>query len=156
MEQSGRVSEMSNLETAKFRTEAANLDSRSGQGVDEICLAAAKFAAKVFFVLVWRMLQPQNFLRPSPTDPPRKFHRVFVQEHLVCHGLLRERFEEVKQETRKMQKSQGREWALVQLQSQEPPPRARGSCMGQSAYSLLGLHLMGIIFRCPLRADQAM
>ena len=54
-----------------------------------------------------------------------------------------------------MRNSQGREWTLVQDQSQEPQSRLHGSSIGsvdilsEDAWAL-GLQLMGINFKVPI------
>ena len=75
----------------------------------------------------------------------RKSHSVFVQENLVCHGLLCESFEEVSSENsitrfrdREVGERQGGcgNHRAVVHKSQELPSRAHGSCIGSISVPL--------------------
>ena len=110
-----------------------------------------------------------------PPTLHRKFHRGFVQKHLVTHSLLCERFEEVSPEN-----------STTRLRDREVGEREGGcgihragsgrqckislrslsrDCMpvalGQLTYflrtlGLIGLQLMGINFKVPIVCKQAM
>ena len=72
-----------------------NLIFGQAEEVTKFCYAAAKFTARVggeYLGLVLSLLCICPTRKKSQPTLRRKFHRVLVQKHLVCHGLLLERF----------------------------------------------------------------
>ena len=118
------------LDTAKFGPKRRNLDFQSGRGGGQGLLCSGEICGGILrriFVFVLRVFHPQNL----PLTLHRKFDCGFAQKNLVCHGLLRERFEEVNPENstrlRDRMRARGREDAEF-----------TGSGVGASARSVSG------------------
>ena len=173
--QPDRVVEVPILDVANFRAEMAKFWFWSWQESGKMLFfQRRKFRGEILrrnFRVLHTFEPPRNL----PLTLHRKFHRVFGRNFLVCHSPVRERFREGRDpkihrqaltqggvRDREIWKSRDRSGAQSSATSVSGTwlKREIAGALGQWACSqsvlgLFGLHLLGIIYRCPLRADVA-
>ena len=155
------------LGTGKFGQKRRNLDCQPGRG-DGRGSATAKVAAK-FSRLPCAYFIPQ---KKTATNPPQISPQPWPK-NLVCHGLLREKFEEASPEnstTRLRDREVCERWGGCGIPRSGVDASARSVsgasvetawvALGQSTYflktlGLLGLHLMGIDLKVPIASKPS-
>ena len=158
--------ETPNLDTAKFGQKRHSLDFQTGRGGGRGWLCSGEICGKNFAVKFSCLFCAYFTHKGIATDPPPQFHRGFIQKIWSVMAYFVKipppGSEGGGREARRMRNSQGREWALVHAQSQEPQSRVHGSCIGsvdivsQDTWFGLVCICWALTLRCPLHANPAM